>query len=197
MSATGTLRPVEPRRKAIFLDRDGTLIVERNYLSDPAAVELERGVVAGLTALQRAGWLLVMITNQSGIARGFFSEAQARRVNEEVLDQLAAQGVVLQGIYMCPHGPADECDCRKPAPGMLIAAAETFAIDLAQSVVIGDKRSDVEAAISVGALGVLVLTGHGCHDRAWAIEHGYPITETIATAARLLDPPSVDAHPQQ
>lgn len=175
-----------PKKRAIFLDRDGTLIVERGYLSDPAGVELERLAAPSLARLQKAGWLLVLVTNQSGIARGYFSEQQAHRVNEAVATLLAAQGIMIDGVYICPHGPGDGCDCRKPAPGLLLNASRDLNIDLAHSFMIGDKRSDLEAACGAGAKGMLVTTGYGETDRDWAAVSGYPVVETLADAADLI-----------
>ncbi|BBD97383.1 HAD family hydrolase [Sphingobium amiense] len=175
-----------PKKRAVFLDRDGTLIVERGYLSDPAGVELERLAAPSLARLQKAGWLLVLVTNQSGIARGYFSEQQAHRVNEAVATLLAAQGIMIDGVYICPHGPGDGCECRKPAPGLLLNASRDLNIDLVHSFMIGDKRSDLEAACGAGAKGMLVTTGYGETDRDWAAVSGYPVVETLADAADLI-----------
>jgi D-glycero-D-manno-heptose 1,7-bisphosphate phosphatase len=174
------------RCRAIFLDRDGTVVVERGYLSDPAGVELERAVAPSLARLQNAGWLLVLVTNQSGIARGYFSEQQAVRVNEAVCTLLCAQGVLLDGIYLCPHGPTEGCDCRKPAPGLLLKAARELNIDLVRSFLVGDKRSDLEAANRAGSMGILVATGYGEADRDWATASGYAVVDTLAEAADLI-----------
>lgn len=182
-----------PRRWAAFLDRDGTIIVERHYLHDPLQVALETDAAAGMRMLQDAGWVLVMVTNQSGIARGYFTLEAATRVNDAVEAQLRAEGVQLEGIFMCPHGPEDACLCRKPAAGMLHEAASRLNLDLARSVVIGDKRSDLEAADRVGAAGILVTTGYGAHDRDWASASGHQVAASLLEAAchlQALAPPS-------
>jgi len=106
----------------VFLDRDGTIIVEREYLSDPGLVALEHGAVAGLSRLSAAGFVLVVLTNQSGIARGYFDLAAAERVNARVAELLAEAGVPIAGWYICPHADCDGCDCRKPAPGLALTA---------------------------------------------------------------------------
>lgn len=161
------LNPVSMKR-AILLDRDGTLIVERNYLSDPAAVELERNVVPALRKLHEAGYLLIVVTNQSGIGRGYYSEADFRAVQAEVARQLAEQGIPIAGDYHCPHHPTGgkgeylrACECRKPAPGMVKAALADFDLDPDRSFMVGDTLNDVAAGQAAGLRGVLVRTGYG------------------------------------
>jgi heptosyltransferase-2 len=156
-------------RPAAFLDRDGTIIEELGYLRDPDQVRLIPGAVDALRALQRAGFRLVLITNQAGVARGLLTEADVHRVNERLRTLLAGSGVRLDGIYYCPHhpehGPPEyrrDCRCRKPNPGMVERAARELHLDPARSVVIGDHGSDVALARSFpGMQGVLLLTGHG------------------------------------
>lgn len=150
-----------PRRFAA-LDRDGTIIVEKNYLSDPAGVELLPGAAAGLRRLRAAGWGLVVVSNQSGIGRGYFSEADYEKVTARLVALLRAEGVELDGIYHCPHAPGAGCDCRKPRPGMLERAAREHGFRPEDCVVIGDKPADVELGRNAGAaLAVLVRTGYG------------------------------------
>ncbi|HET8612398.1 MAG TPA: HAD family hydrolase [Sphingomonas sp.] len=174
------------RRPAIFLDRDGTLIVEREYLSDPALVELERGAAEGLAKLSAAGLPLVVLTNQSGIARGYFTREQADAVNRRTAELLRARGIIIAGWYLCPHGPADGCSCRKPGAGLAEQAARELGLSLPGSFVIGDKRSDVELADAIGATGILVTTGHGHAARAWAEASGRPVCSDLAEAAELI-----------
>jgi D-glycero-D-manno-heptose 1,7-bisphosphate phosphatase len=156
--------------RAVLLDRDGTLIVERNYLCDPAGVELESGVGPALRRLQDAGFLLIVITNQSGIGRGLYTEAQFRSVQDELGRQLAEHGVRLAGDYHCPHHPKEArgeylraCECRKPAPGMLRAALADFDVDPATSFMVGDTWNDVAAGRAAGVRGILVRTGYGAN----------------------------------
>lgn len=146
---------------AIFLDRDGTIIVERRYLSDPAGVVLEEGAGEGLRLLQAQGWPLVVISNQSGVGRGYFPESAVHAVNARLAELLMAEGVTIAGWYHCPHAPDAGCDCRKPADGMVRRAAAELGLDPGRSFVIGDKRSDLELAERIGATGVLVATGYG------------------------------------
>ena len=146
------------KRPAIFLDRDGTLIEDLHYLSDPAQVVLLAGCVDGLLKLSSAGFYLVVVTNQSGIARGLMTQGQVDEVNDSLADLLSRQGVVLDGIYLCPHGPDDGCRCRKPRAGMVEQAREKLPIDLTRSWVIGDKCSDVLLGQNVGVRTILLKT---------------------------------------
>lgn len=146
---------------AIFLDRDGTVIVEKNYPSHPDQVELCDGAAAGLRAMAKHGFPLVVVSNQSGIGRGYFSIEQADAVERRVIDLLSREGVVIAGWYRCPHAPETACVCRKPAPGMIHAAVRDLDLDPSRSFVIGDKWSDIELAAAVAAVGILVTTGHG------------------------------------
>lgn len=170
-------------RPAILLDRDGTIIVEREYLADPTLAELEEGAARGLRKLADAGWPFVVLTNQSGIARGYFDHAAADAVNARVADLLAAEGVSIAGWFICPHGPDDKCACRKPAPGMALEAADLLGLDLRRSWMIGDKRSDVELATHIGAEGILVMTGHSAAEVDWARSHGIVTAATLEDAA--------------
>jgi D-glycero-D-manno-heptose 1,7-bisphosphate phosphatase len=154
---------VTRRPWGVFLDRDGTLLHLVPYLSDPARVRLYRGAAAALARLRGAGARLVVVTNQSGVARGFFPRQAVDRVNARMKALLAAEGVRLDAVEVCPHLAAvtGPCDCRKPAPGMILKAAHRFGIDLAASWTIGDNASDLDAARAAGTRGALVLTGYG------------------------------------
>lgn len=154
-------------RRAAFLDRDGTILVDKPYLSDPAQVELLPGTVEALQLLQSKGFRLVLASNQSGVARGFFTEEDVAAVHRRMLELLGPT-VQIEKIYYCPHLPeglrpeyAISCECRKPEPGMLLRAERELGIDLSQSVVIGDSLRDLLAGRKVGAKTVLVLTGQG------------------------------------
>ncbi len=146
-------------RPAVFLDRDGAIIVDKNYLSDPEGVELLPHAVEGLRKFQAAGYLLIIITNQSGVGRGLFSAQQAEAVNDRLVQILAHNGVTIDDAYYCPHAPDDNCQCRKPLPGMILQAADKHGIDLSKSVTIGDKDSDVQAGRTAGCrLSILIST---------------------------------------
>ena len=136
-------------RRALFLDRDGTLIVDVGYPRDPALVQPIEGAIDALRVLQR-DHTLVVISNQSGIARGRITPAEAAAVHDRFVAMFAAAGVTFAGAYYCPHGPDDGCRCRKPAPGLLEDAARELGLDLARSIMIGDKPSDLEAGRAAG-----------------------------------------------
>jgi D-glycero-D-manno-heptose 1,7-bisphosphate phosphatase len=153
-------------RPALFIDRDGTLVHPRHYPSHPEELLLYEGVGAAIAPLQRAGMLLVVITNQSGLARGLFDEAALDRMHAHLAIELAREGVRLDGLYYCPHHPdgvvpalAITCACRKPAPGMLLSAAARLNLDLDRSWFVGDILDDVEAGNRAGCRTVLVDIG--------------------------------------
>ncbi|HEY8485251.1 MAG TPA: HAD-IIIA family hydrolase [Longimicrobiales bacterium] len=158
----------EPRalRPAIFLDRDGTLIQERNYLADPELVELIPGAAQALRALAEAGYALVLVTNQSGIARGYIRPEEYQAVQDRLHALLAAEGVRLDGVYCCPHHPeiTGPCECRKPAPGLFRQAAAELRLDLRASYYVGDRLRDVLPARVLGGTGILVRTGYGAQE---------------------------------
>jgi D-glycero-D-manno-heptose 1,7-bisphosphate phosphatase len=171
---------------AVFLDRDGTLIIEKEYLSDPAQVVLEAGVIDGLSQLQHAGHPLIVVSNQSGIGRGFFTERDARLVNERLASLLHQDGIDILAWYVCPHAPDTICDCRKPAPGMALAAAREWGLALAGSYVVGDKKSDLELADAIGGTGILVTTGHGQEAVAWARATARPVFDGLRDVAEYI-----------
>jgi len=173
-------------RAAVFLDRDGTLIVEKHYLSDPDAVSLETGVGEGLELLARLGHPLIVVSNQSGIGRGMFEARDAERVNDRVAELLRQRGVHIAGWYVCPHVPEDGCGCRKPEPGMALAAARDLDLALEGCFVIGDKRADLELADAIGGLGLLVSTGHGRECADWARAQSRPVFDDLGGAARFI-----------
>jgi D-glycero-D-manno-heptose 1,7-bisphosphate phosphatase len=146
---------------AIFIDRDGTINEEVNYLDHPDRLRLLPRSVEAIKKINQQGIKTIVITNQSGIARGYFTEKSLHEIHQKLKDLLAQAGARIDDIYFCPHHPDDACDCRKPATGMLKAAAGEHAVDLRRSFVIGDKLTDVELAHRVGAKGILVLTGYG------------------------------------
>lgn len=155
-------------RPAVLLDRDGTLIEEREYLAEPAHVALIPGTVEALRRLSAAGYALVLVSNQSGIARGLFDEGDYERVHARLVQLLAAEGVRLDGAYHCPHHPehTGNCECRKPAPGLFLRAARDLGLDLGRSVLVGDRVRDVAAAEALGARAFLVETGYGARERS-------------------------------
>jgi len=149
------------QRRFVLLDRDGTLIVERTYLSDPDQVELIPGAAAGLRRLAARGLGLVVVTNQSGIGRGLFDAARLVEIHERLIEALRAEQVELDAIYFCPHHPDDACGCRKPRPALALRAAAELGFDPARAFVVGDMASDVALGRALGATTLLVRTGHG------------------------------------
>jgi len=154
--------------RAAFLDRDGVINVDHGYVSHWRDFEFLPGVESSLRQLQDLGYRLVVITNQSGIGRGYYTEADFSDLTQALKAHLAEQGVVLDGVYHCPHHPIDAldgyriaCDCRKPKPGLIFSAADELGIDLAQSVLIGDKPSDIQAGIAAGVGRLFQIVGAG------------------------------------
>lgn len=151
-------------RPAAFLDRDGVLNVEVGYLDDPARVRLQWGSAAAVRELNDAGWLVIVVTNQSGVSRGYYTVETVEAIHRELRRRLHAAGARVDAIYYCPHQPDDQCHCRKPEPHMLLEAARSLGVDLAKSWMIGDKASDIEAGQRAGCRTALVLTGYGLED---------------------------------
>jgi len=146
-----------PRRVAL-IDRDGTIIVDKVYLSDPDGIEFAPGAIEGLRLLRDAGFALVLVTNQSGIARGYFDLGRLEQIHDRLRSMLMAEGVRLDAIYFCPHGPDDKCDCRKPAPGMVTSAMRDLGFGPDEAVLIGDSDGDMGAAAAAGVAGVRVAS---------------------------------------
>ena len=182
------LRGVRPEdgRGAVFLDRDGTVIAERHYLHDPAGVELLPGAAAGLRAMQSLGLRLVLVTNQSGVGRGYFGRDAVERVHGRLLELLEREGVDLDAIYLCPHTPEESCSCRKPLPGLIERAAHDLGLDPAHSFVIGDKACDVDLGLVVSATTFLVTTGHGAGQLAECGSRAHHVVGSLSEAARRI-----------
>jgi len=147
--------------RAVFLDRDGTVNEDLGYICNPNDVRLLRGSAEAIRSLNQAGWLVVLVSNQSGIGRGLFDEAALTSIQERLNHELAQTGAHIDATFYCPHAPGDNCRCRKPNPGLLKRAASDFGIDLCRSWMVGDKVADVEAGRRAGCRTALVLTGHG------------------------------------
>ncbi len=159
---------MDKKQGAVFLDRDGTLNEEVNYLSRMDQLRLFPQTVEAVRLINAAGMKAVVVTNQSGIARGYFTEDFVCRVHDRINELLAVGGARIDGFYVCPHHPVygngiykQECSCRKPKPGMLLRAAAEFNIDLSRSYMIGDMLKDIETGKKLGVKGILVRTGYG------------------------------------
>lgn len=179
----------------VVLDRDGTLIYERHYLSEVDQVELLPGAIEGLRQFVAMGLQLVVVTNQSGISRGYFDEERLGQIHQRLRSLLAAEGITLAGIYHCPHHPDDGCHCRKPAPGMLQQAALDLDFELSQCIVIGDKPCDIALGQAVGATTVLVRTGYGAEVATQGTAQPDYVVQDLRAAADTLTPDRVETYP--
>jgi D-glycero-D-manno-heptose 1,7-bisphosphate phosphatase len=148
-------------RGTVFLDRDGTINEEVCYLDEPNRLSLIPGVAEAIRLLNDAGMLVIVVSNQSGVGRGYFSTATLEAIHQQLAKQLATHGARVDAIYYCPHQPSEGCECRKPKAGMLVRAAQEHGIDMRRSFMVGDKVSDLDAGRQVGCRAVLVLTGYG------------------------------------
>lgn len=175
--------------KAVFLDRDGTLIEERHYLHRPEQVVILPGAPAALRTLQEAGFILFIVSNQSGVGRGYFTLADVQRVHRHLLQELSRQKVSFKKIYVAPEAPDQPSHGRKPAPGFLFDARDEFGIDLSRSFMIGDKLIDLECGWNAGvSKSILVRTGYGAEcERVSAAQIGPAIVvDDLAAAAQYI-----------
>ncbi len=161
--------------RAVFIDRDGTIARDVPYCSRPEDFELLPGAAEGIRILNEQGFKVVVVTNQSGIARGYFTEEMLTQIHQKMLRELARRGAHIDAIYYCPHHPDDGCDCRKPKPKLVLQAARDLNIDLAQSYVIGDSEMDIELARQAGCAGA-VWVGQQ------AVNHTVPIATSFVEA---------------
>lgn len=151
----------------MFLDRDGTIAEEVGYLNHASRFRMFPFAAAAIRRLNEAKLPVVVITNQSGVGRGYFPESLVRTVHDLMSEQLEENNAHLDGIYYCPHSGSDECDCRKPKPGLLERAAREHRLDLHRSFVVGDRYGDIELARRAGSRGILVRTGYGEGEVQW------------------------------
>jgi len=163
----------EHQQAAVFLDRDGTINEEVGYMDRLEKLKLIPGAAEAICLINASGMKAVVVTNQSGIARGLFDEAFVEAVHKRLREMLRAEGAFLDGIYFCPHHPTEgrerylvTCDCRKPAPGLLLRAAADLHLDAVHSYMVGDTLKDIEAGAKAGAQGILVRTGYGSESAA-------------------------------
>ena len=155
------------RRRAVFLDRDGTIAEEVGYLNHLSRFRIYPFAAAAIRRLNQAGVPVVVVTNQSGVARGFFPEELVHRVHQHMSAELGASGARLDAIYYCPHKDEDDCGCRKPRPGLLERAAREHHLELPGSSLVSDRYADLEMGHQVGCRTVLVLTGYGRGELEW------------------------------
>lgn len=173
-------------KKAIFLDRDGTIIEEVNFLSNADEAVLFPFTIEALRLLSEAGFILFVTTNQSGVARGFFGASAIASIHEKIQNELDAAGVRIESFYYCPHFPDDGCRCRKPNTGMIEKAIKGFDIDLSESWTIGDKKLDIGLGFNAGTRTALVTTGYGnAHSNSLTRQPDI-IAENLLAAANLI-----------
>lgn len=162
------------KQAAAFLDRDGTINVDKGYFYRPEDFEFERGSIEAIRLLNKAGYRVFIISNQAGIALGHFSEEQVDELHNWLVAELNQYGAYIDAFYYCPHHPKlgigrykTSCDCRKPSPGLLLKAADEWEIDFEKSYMVGDHNSDVEAGRAAGVKPIFVRTGHGSHEEKY------------------------------
>ena len=186
------LDPPPMPAKALFLDRDGVLIDYQPYLGHPDQVSFPEGADQALWQWQAAGYLLIVITNQSGIGRGYFTWADMEAVHQRMRTFYAQRGITFTDIIVCPHHPADGCTCRKPSPAMVLQAAQRYRVDLSRSFFVGDNLSDLTCAHNAQCQAILVLTGLGERTREQLPQPDSPnhvmmAGKQIPVVANLLD----------
>jgi D-glycero-D-manno-heptose 1,7-bisphosphate phosphatase len=167
------MTPENKHQAAVFLDRDGTINEEVGYLDRLEKLRLVPGAAEAIRLINRSGMKAVVVTNQSGVARGFFTEAFVDEVHSHLREMLQEEGASLDGFYFCPHHPTEgrgrylrSCNCRKPSPGLLLRAIEELSLEPERSYMVGDTLKDIEAASRIGARGILVRTGYGAEAAA-------------------------------
>jgi D-glycero-D-manno-heptose 1,7-bisphosphate phosphatase len=184
--------------RAIFIDRDGTINKDIGYVSTPAEMVLYPWSTEALRLINDAGFKAIVLTNQSGIARGLYTESGLARIHRRMTEEMARGGARIDAIYYCPHHPdlggapyRLDCECRKPRPGMLVRAVKEHDIDVGRSYVVGDKASDINLASMAGAPGVLVRTGYGAetlaNPRTWPCTPLFVADNLLDAVERILD----------
>ncbi|MCP4599445.1 MAG: HAD-IIIA family hydrolase [Proteobacteria bacterium] len=174
-------------KRFVLLDRDGTINEERDYLSDANEVKLLPKAAVGLRRIQEIGLGLAVVTNQSGVGRGYFNLNDLENIHGRLSELLEAEGVELNGIYFCPHLPDDKCQCRKPRTGLIEQAAKELGFDPTGSFVIGDKVCDIDLGRGVGATTILVRTGYGAEQESDSSMAPDYIVDDLAQAAEIID----------
>lgn len=172
--------------KAVIMDRDGTIVKDCHFLSDPKHLQIYKGVFPALRKLGENGWKLIIGTNQSGVGRGYFGVDAVHLVHDRLIELFEKERVKINEIYFCPHHPDDNCVCRKPELGMLTQAARKFQLDLRQCVVVGDKESDILWGKRGGTRTVLVLTGKGKKTRRKMKQNPDYVSKSFYDAAKWI-----------
>ena len=174
------------KNPVVFLDRDGTIINERAYLCHERNMKFYSSAFAGLKSLHRYGFKLVIVSNQSGLGRGYFTKDDLKRINSKLLKKLKNNGIPIAGIYYCPHRPEEHCFCRKPNPGLIRRAVRNLKLDLNRAYMIGDQDGDMALARNCHIKGVLVLTGAGRSLISRLRRNASFVTLNLTTASRWI-----------
>ncbi|BCS90217.1 D-glycero-alpha-D-manno-heptose-1,7-bisphosphate 7-phosphatase [Pseudodesulfovibrio sediminis] len=170
-------------KRYILLDRDGTIIFDKHYLSDPDGVELLPGAVEGLKLMQAMGYGLVVLTNQSGVGRGYYDVASVNACNGRMMELLGEYGITVDGVFFCPHEPEAQCSCRKPASGLMDQAAAAHGFNPQEAFMIGDKEADMGVGRATGATTILVRTGKGAaHEERCRDSADYVVDDLVGAA---------------
>ena len=186
------------KKRCVFIDRDGTINREVNYLHKIEDLEILPGVAEGIEKLNKSGFTVIILTNQSGIARGYYGIDDMNNINNEIIRRLEKNEAKIDAIYFCPHHPngkvsefTKKCNCRKPEPGLYLEAANDFDIDFKNSYAIGDKIRDLEPAKKLGGRGILVKTGHGKKElqekEKWGVTPDYIADDLLEAVQWLLE----------
>jgi D-glycero-D-manno-heptose 1,7-bisphosphate phosphatase len=173
-------------RRFALLDRDGTINVERDHLSDPDELELIPGAAPAIQRLRTLGLGLVVVTNQANVGRGLLAPERLEQIHDRLISMLAAEGATVDAILSCPHAPEDGCACRKPAPGLAIQAAERFGFEPSRAFVVGDHAGDMGMGRAIGATTLFVLTGHGADELADAAALADHVVPDLSAAADII-----------
>jgi len=174
------------QRKAIFIDKDGTLVENVPFNVDPSLIRISKNTLGGLRLLQEKGYKIIVVSNQPGIAKGYFNEEDLEKAIEKIVEILGSKGVAIDGFYYCPHDAGDGCDCRKPKAGLISGAANDHNIDLSQSWMIGDILDDVEAGNRAGCRSLLVYNRNETQWNWGRSRIPYAVVNSINEAAHLI-----------
>ncbi len=191
--AGGAAPPGETARRFVFLDRDGVVNVYRRgrYVSNPEDLEYPPGGLEAIRRLNENGFEVIVVSNQAGVGKGLMPAENLERITRKLLDDVATAGGRLLDVLYCVHAPSDDCDCRKPKPGLLLEAARRHGVDLPRTFFVGDNRSDVEAAAAAGCRSIFVLAGASSgEDRSsWPVQPEFVVPDLPAAADRVIAGP--------
>lgn len=174
-------------REAVFLDRDGTMIEEIEYLHEPEKIRFLPHALEGIKQFQNMGYRLIILTNQPGIGLGYYTKEDFYRVNKAMFKEFSKHGILIDKIYFCPHSKAENCSCRKPGQALIQRAQKELMLDLSRSIMIGDKTADIETGKRAGMKTILVRTGHQGKDEEYAVQSDYVAEDLLSAAQWILE----------